>query len=180
MLHDKNCVCTFLFRFIIPLCHPPELLAECGLPHFGCGGVIHQFLVTGDCDTCDWMHPKCSDITGRPFFTCFMRHHGVNLVLAFASSWMVSTFIACLDTILCWTPCGMGMYVLGLVISCILRERLLTLCISSCHSTLFCPTTGQLCMFGSMMSTRWIAGTVSGVLFLVCCQCKRGMFFNTH
>jgi hypothetical protein len=123
---------------------------------------------------------KCSNITGRPFFTCFMRHRGVNLVLAFASLWMVSTFIACLDTILCRTPHGMGMYVVGLSNSCILCECLLTLCVSSCRSTFFCPTTGQLCVFGSMMLTRWIAGTVPEVLFLVCRQCKRGVFFNTR
>ncbi len=122
---------------------------------------------------------KCSNITGRPFFTCFMRHRGVNLVLAFASSWMVSTFIACLDTILCRTPCGMGMYGVGVVISCILCERSLTLCVLSCRSTLFCPTTGRLRVFGLMMLTHWIAGTAPGVLFLVCYRCKWGVFFNT-
>jgi hypothetical protein len=31
-----------------------------------------------------------------------------------------------------------------------------------------------------MMLTHWIAGTAPGVLFLVCCQCKRGVFFNTR
>jgi hypothetical protein len=44
----------------------------------------------------------------------------------------------------------------------------------------FCPTTEQLRVFGSMMLTRWIAGTVPGVLFLVCRQCKWGVFFNTR
>ncbi len=121
---------------------------------------------------------KCSNITGRPFFMCFMRHHGVNLVLAFVSSWMVSTFIACLVTILCRTPRGMGMYGVGVVNSCILCECRLTFCDSSCRSTLFCPTTGQVRMCGSITLTRWIAGTAPGVLFLVCCQCKRGVFFN--
>ncbi len=122
---------------------------------------------------------KCSNITRRPFFTCFMRHRGVKLVLAFASSWMVSTFIACLVTILCQTPRGMGMYGVGVVISCILCECRLTFCVSSCHSTLFCLTTGWVRMCGSMMLTRWIAGTAPGVLFHVCCRCKRGVFFNT-
>ena len=122
---------------------------------------------------------KCSNITGRPFFTCFMRHRGVNLVLVFASLWMVSTFIACLDTILCRITHGMGMYGVGVVISCILCERRLTLCVSSCRSTLFCLTTGRLRVFGSMMLTCWIAGTAPGVLFLVCRQCKWSVFFNT-
>ncbi len=122
---------------------------------------------------------KCSNITGGPFFTCFMRHRGVNLVLAFVSSWMVSTFIACLVTILCRTPRGMGMYGVGVVNSCILCERHLTFCVSSCCSTLFHLTTGRVRVCGSMRLTRWIAGTAPGVLFLVCCQCKWGVFFNT-
>ncbi len=108
---------------------------------------------------------KCSNITGRPFFTCFMRHRGVNLVLTFASSWMVSTFIACLDTILCRTPRGMGMYGVGVVNSCILCERRLTLCVSSCRSTLF-------------LSNNWAVTRVwlNDVDPLDCWDCTWGIF----
>jgi hypothetical protein len=66
VIHDKHCVCTFLSHFLIPLCHPPKLLAKCSLPHFGCGCVIHQFLVTGDCFTHDGMHHG----TGKVFKHC--------------------------------------------------------------------------------------------------------------
>ncbi len=72
---------------------------------------------------------RCSNIIGMPFFACFMRHHGVNLLLASASSWMVSTFIACLVTILCRASLGIGMNVVGEGIACTLCDLLLTPCV---------------------------------------------------
>ena len=39
--HHKNCICTFLPRFIVPLCHAAEILSEGGLPYFHCRWVVH-------------------------------------------------------------------------------------------------------------------------------------------
>ena len=125
-------------------------------------------------------HAKCSNMTGRVCLMFFMRHLGVYVVLAVASSWTERTFIACLVTTLCRAPCGMGMYGVCGVISFICCECRLTPCLSSSLSTLFCPTTKQCCVFLSITSTRCIARTAPGVLFLVCRQCKRGVFFNTR
>ncbi len=125
-------------------------------------------------------HAKCSNMTGMVCLTCFMRHLGVYVVLAVASSWIESMFIACLVTTLCRAPRGMGMYGVCGVISFICCKRHLTPCLSSYLSTLFCPTTEQCLVFWSITSMRCIAGTAPGVLFLVCRQCKRGVFFNTH
>ncbi len=142
MSQNKHCVCTFLSCFLIPLCHPPELLAECSLPHFGCGWIIHQFLVTGYCFTHDGMHHG----TGKMFehhrdalFMCFMRHIGVNLLLAKTSSWMVSTLIACLVTIRCHALLGIAMNVVGGGVVCPLVDLILTPCISSFHPTFVAP-----------------------------------------
>ncbi len=123
---------------------------------------------------------KCSNIIGMPLIVCFMRHHGVILSFASASSWMVSMFIACLVTILCWAPLGIGMNVVGEGIACILYDLRLTPCVLSCCSTRFFPTAGQLRLFGTMILTHWIARTAPGELFLVFCQCKWGVFFNTR
>jgi hypothetical protein len=123
---------------------------------------------------------KCSNIIGMPIFACFMRHCGVNLSFASASSWMVSTYIACLVTILCQAPLEIGMNVVGEGIACILCDLHLTPCVLSCCSKHFCPNAGQLRVSGLMILTRWIAGTAPGDLFLVFRQCKRGMFFNTR
>jgi hypothetical protein len=128
---------------------------------------------------CTMGHAKCSNMTGRVCLTFFMRHLGVYVVLAVASSWTESTFIACLVTTLCWAPCGMGMYGVCRVISFICCERRVTPCLSSCLSTLFCPTTERCHVFWSITSMHCIAGTAPGVLFLVCRQCKCGVFFNT-
>ncbi len=129
---------------------------------------------------CTMGHMKCSNMTGMVCLTFFMRHLGVYVVLAVASSWMESTFIACLVTTLCRAPHGMGMYGVCGVISFIRCERRLTPCPSSCLSTLFCPTTKQCHVFWSFTSMRYIAGTAPGVLFLVCRRCKHGVFFNTR
>jgi hypothetical protein len=129
---------------------------------------------------CTMGHAKSSNMTGMVCLTFFMRHLGVYVVLAVASSWTESTFIACLITTLCRAPRGMGMYGVCRVISFIHCERRLTPCLLSSLSTLFCPTTEQCCVFWSITSMRCIAGTAPGVLFLVCRQCKRGVFFNTR
>ncbi len=123
---------------------------------------------------------KCSNMTGMVCLTFFMRHLGVYVVLAVASSWMESTFIACLITTLCQAPRGMGMYGVCGVLSFICCECRLTQCLLFCLSTLFCPTTKQCCMFWSTTSMRCIARTAPGVLFLVCRQCKHGVFFNAR
>ncbi len=125
-------------------------------------------------------HAKCSNMTGRVCLTFFMRHLGVYVVLAVASSWTTRTFITCLVTTLWRAPRGTGMYGVCGVISFIRCDRRCTPCLLSCLSTLFCPTTKQCGLFWSITSMRCIAGTVPGVLFLVCCQCKRGMLFNTR
>jgi hypothetical protein len=127
---------------------------------------------------CTMGHTKCSNITGMVCLTFFMRHLSVYVVLAVASSWIESTFIACLVTTLCRAPRGMEMYGVCGVISFIRCERRLTPCLLSCLSTLFCPTTKRCRVFWSITSMRCIAGTAPGVLFLVCCQCKCGVFFN--
>ena len=43
--HDKHSVRAFLPSLIVALCHSPEILAECSLPHLSRGGVIHHFFV---------------------------------------------------------------------------------------------------------------------------------------
>jgi hypothetical protein len=124
---------------------------------------------------------KSLNIVGTIFFACYMRHSRVNLSLASASSWMVSTFIACLVTILCHALLGIGVNVVGGGLTCTLGDLLLTPCLSSCQPTFVGPFhSGQMCVFGPMIWTRWIAGTASGVLFRILRQCKRGVFFNAR
>ncbi len=125
-------------------------------------------------------HAKCSNMTGRVCLMFFMRHRGVYVVLAVASSWTERTFIACLVTTLCRAPRGNGMYGVCGVISFIHCDLHCTPCLLSCLSTLFCPTTKQCGLFWSITSMRCIAGTAPGVLFLVCRQCKHGVLFNTR
>ncbi len=117
---------------------------------------------------------KCSNIIGTFFFMCFMRHVGVNLLLAKTSSWMVSTLIACLVTILCRAPLGIAGNVVGGGVVCPLSNLLLSLCVSSFHPTFVAPLhSGQMRVVGAMPGTHLIPGTTPGVLFCVTCRCRR-------
>jgi hypothetical protein len=112
---------------------------------------------------------------------CFMRHVGVNLLLAKTSSWMMSTLIACLVTILCHAPLGIAVNVVGGGVICPLGNLLLTPCFSSFHPTFVAPLhSGQMRVVSAMPGTRLIAGTAPRVLFHVTCQCRRGASFSAH
>jgi hypothetical protein len=181
--NDKHSVFKFLSRFLIPLCHPPKLLAEYSLTHFRCGWIIHQCLVSGYCFTRDGMQGlvKCSNIIGTLFVMCFMKHVGVNLLLAKTSSWIVSMLIACLVTILCCALLGLAMNVVGKGVVCPLGDLLLTHCVFSFHPTFVAPLhSGQMRVVGAMPGTCLIAGTTPGVLFRVTCQCRWGVIFSAR
>jgi hypothetical protein len=110
-----------------------------------------------------------------------MRHLGVNLLFTTTSSWMVSTLIACLVTILCGALLGIAMNVVGGGITCPLSNLLLTHCVSSLQPKFVAPLhSGQMRVVGAMKGTRAIAGTVPGVLFRVTCRCRRGMTFSAR
>jgi hypothetical protein len=112
---------------------------------------------------------------------CFMRRVGVSLSLAETSSWMVSTFIASLVTILYRAPLGIAMNVVGGGIVCPLGNLLLTPCVSSFHPTFVAPLhSGQMLVVGAMPGTHLIAGTMPGVLFRVTCQCRWDVSFTAH
>jgi hypothetical protein len=46
--HDEHRVRPLLSRFIVPLSHTAEVFAECCLPGFGRGRVVHEFFITRD------------------------------------------------------------------------------------------------------------------------------------
>ena len=110
---------------------------------------------------------------------CFMRRVGVSLSLAETSSWMVSTLIACLVTILCCALLRIAVNVVGGGVVCPLGNLLLTPCVSSFHPTFVAPLhSGQMPVVGVMPGTRLIAGTAPGVSFRVTRQCRWGVSFS--
>ncbi len=110
-----------------------------------------------------------------------MRHVSVNLSLAETSSWMVSTLIACLVTILCCALLRIAVNVVGGGVVCPLGNLLLTPCVSSFHPTFVAPLhSGQMRVVGAMPGTCLIAGTMPGVLFRITCQCRRGVSFSAR
>ncbi len=124
---------------------------------------------------------KCSNIIGTLCFMCFMRHVGVNLLLAKTSSWMASTLIVCLVTILCCAPLGIAVNVVGGGVVCPLGNLLLTPYVSSFHPTFVAPLySGQMRVVGAMPGTRLIARTAPGVLFRITCQCRQGVSFSAR
>jgi hypothetical protein len=56
MRHYEHCVSTFLSSIVATLCHAPNIFFKSRLLHFGCGRVVHQFLVTGDNVAGDGVH----------------------------------------------------------------------------------------------------------------------------
>ncbi len=182
--NDKHRVCTFLSRFCIPLCHSPEILAKCSLPHFGCGWIIHQFPVAGYCFTHDGMHHGTGEM--------FEHHREALLHVLHEAPWcefiVCHNFfldgeyvVACLVTILCRAPLGISVNVVGGGIACPLGDLLLTHCVSSLHPTFISPLhSGQMHVIGAMMGTHAIAGTAPGVLFRFTLQCRQGVSFSAR
>ncbi len=124
---------------------------------------------------------KCSNLIGTLFFMCFMRHISVNLSLAKTSSWMMSTLIACLVTILCRALLGIAVNVVGGGVVCPLGNLLLIPCVSSFHPMFVAPLhSGQMRVVGAMPGTCLIAGTAPRVLFRITHQCRWGVSFSAH
>ncbi len=124
---------------------------------------------------------KCLNIIRMLFFMCFMRHVGVNLLLVETSSWMVSTLIACLVTILCCAPLGIAVNVVGGGVVCRLGNLLLTPCISSFHPTFVASIhSGQMRVVGAVPGTHLIAWTTPRVLFHITRQCRQGVSFSVR